>query len=440
MGRKILVVDGSSLARRVLQGYLQRELPNAEVELASNGAQARERLAAGDLRYHLVTTALMLPDMDGLDLCRSVRASALHQSSPVLVVSSDADERIARGGFEAGVTEFFDKARGFEALGAFIKDFVQRSPGHVGQVLFVEDSKTAAAHGRRVMERQGLTVDHVVSAEEAMARLDTASTLPDLVVTDYFLQGRLTGDDLLRFIRVERRLSPYDLPVLVVTGQSGEGRHAEVLHRGANDFIEKPIVEEIMMARIRSLLLLKQGFDALRRQSERMRRMAFTDSLTGVRNKRFLLEHGEAFLGAPANQPVAVMITDLDHFKQVNDTHGHLTGDRVLEDMGMLLNELFPEPAGHFVCRFGGEEFVLLLRGTPATEASTAADRLRKAIAARRPGGLDITASIGVASAQTHAGAPITRLVALADLALYAAKQSGRDCAFLAAADGPERA
>lgn len=438
MSHNILVVDGSNLARTILRGYLKKELPEAKVDTAATGEEAVRFLEAASECYHLITTALLLPDIDGLDLSRAVRTRSKHRHAPVVVVSSDADERLVREGFRAGVTEYFDKSQGLEALGAFIKEFVSRSPGYVGRVLYVEDSKTASAWGCKVMERHGLQVEHLASAEAAMQRLTQDSETPDVVVTDYFLSGKATGEDLLRFIRRNRRLSPQELPVLVVTGGSDSNRHAEVLHRGANDFIEKPTVEEILMARIRSLLLVKQTFDALQRQSEMMRQMAFTDSLTGVRNKRYLLEKGDGFLARYA--PVALLITDVDHFKRINDTHGHLTGDKILASTGNLLRRLFPETDGHMVCRFGGEEFVIVSPRTTEADALAAGERLRRELSELKPEGIPLTASVGVVGSESHGDKNLSQLLALADQALYEGKSRGRNCVYYAGPAGPERA
>lgn len=442
MGRRILVIDGSNLSRLVLKSYLKQELPDAHVVTAKSGKEAIAHLDNDSEFYHLVTTSLLLPDMDGLDLCRAVRANPVHKYAPVLVVSSDADTRLTRDGFDAGVTEFFDKARGVEALGEFIKEFVHRNPGRVGKILYVEDSKTAAMIGKKIMLKHGLIVIHKESAEEAVRVLEhpTSDGRPDMVVTDFFLKGEMTGLDLLGYVRSDMRLSPQEMPVLVVTGQSGEGKQAEVLMRGANDFIEKPIIEEIMMARIRSLLLVKQGFDALREQSEQMRRMAFSDSLTGNRNKRYLLDFGDELIGKSANKPVAVMINDIDHFKHINDNFGHLTGDKVLQALGGLLNKLFPENQGNLVCRFGGEEFVTMLFNTTTEQALEKAELLRKAVSDLDPAGVHFTTSLGVVGTDLFPKLDLSKLIAKADEALYAAKENGRDRVYRVTSDGLELA
>ena len=224
--------------------------------------------------FDLVTTALMLPDKDGLELSRYVRASKNHHYTPTIVVSGDADSRLLREGFASGVTDYFDKSLGYRAFAEFIKDFMQRHSGLVGRILYVEDSQLAATVLLRLMERHGLQVVHTTHAEDALQLLrETAHGGPrehesfDIVITDFFLQGHLTGGDLLHAIRAKFHYSSQEMPVLVITGSEIDERQAEVFHAGGNDFVAKPIVEEVLMARIRSLLLIKQQFAALKRQN-----------------------------------------------------------------------------------------------------------------------------------------------------------------------------
>jgi two-component system cell cycle response regulator len=184
-------------------------------------------------------------------------------------------------------------------------------------------------------------------------------------------------------------------------------------------------VEEILMARIRSLLLIKQQFVALKRQSETMHRLAITDTLTRVYNKRYLLDRGDDFLADPRNHPVAALLLDIDHFKKINDNLGHITGDRVLEALGGLLKDRIPADA--MAVRFGGEEFALLVpRCNPAT-AHGCAEKLRGEVEALYPADIPITISIGLACTQNQPELNLTQLLSLADKALYAAKDRGRN-------------
>lgn len=427
---RILVVDGSEVARTLLTRVVEEALPHARITLCGTGQEAIAWMQAE--QFDLISTALLLPDMDGLDLSRRVRGDQRHHYTPIIIVSGDADERLLREGFAAGVTDYFDKSLGYQAFAGFLRDFARRNCGLVGRILFVEDSPTVAEHTIRLMERHGLQVVHTSSAEQALEVLlqdglaDRPARTVDIVVTDFYLKGRLTGGDLLHAIRVKLRLSQQEMPVLVITAaDTEENRQAEVFHAGANDFVNKPIVEEILLARIRSLLLIKQQFNALKSQTEEMRQLATTDSLTGVRNKRYLLDYGEQFLSDRRNQPVSAMLLDIDHFKRLNDNYGHITGDRILEALGRLLLASLREDT--LTVRFGGEEFAVLLPRCGLQEAENRAEALRAQVEALRPQGHPITISIGVASTSTRPDQTLTQLLTQADRALYAAKARGRN-------------
>jgi len=426
----ILVVDNSEVARTIVRRILDEEMPQAQTSLCGSGAQARALLEQH--HFDLVTTSLMLPDMDGLDLCREIRHTQLHAYTPVIVVSGDADERLLEEGFNAGVTDYFDKALGYRAFVEFIKEFSARSTGLVGRVLYVEDSPTQARIVLDSLEKHGLQVMHTTSAEQAIELLThTAPGGPDesngfdIVLTDFFLKDRMTGGDLLHAIRNKFRYSQQEMPVLVITTAESDDRHCRVFHAGANDFVPKPIIPEILIARVRSLLLIRQQYQALQQQHEEMRIMATTDSLTGLRNKRYLLDHGDRFIADRRHQPVSAIVLDIDYFKRLNDSHGHIAGDRVLEQLGVLLREVVRSDT--LVARFGGEEFVVLLPRCALADALGRAEALRSQIERSRPAGHPITVSIGVASSEQLAEINLTKLIAAADQALYQAKASGRN-------------
>lgn len=434
---RIMLVDGSSVTRAMLTKTLREEIPNVEISTCESGSETLKRLK--ESHYDLLTTALMLPDIDGLALCRHIRQSDDYHYLPVIVVSGDADSRLLREGFEAGVTDYFDKSKGYKAFGAFIHAFIQRHAGLAGQILFVEDSATAAAVTGKILEKHGLKVLQVKTAEEAMSYLaameENQDPIPfDMVITDFFLQGNMTGGDLLYAIRVTLHLSQQELPILVLTSNSEEQTQVEVFHAGANDFVPKPILEEILLARVRSLLLIKHQYDALKQQAETMRWVAATDSLTGVRSKRYLIDTGEAYLKMEENRPLWGMLMDIDNFKQLNDKLGHITGDHVLAELGDQLNISFPDG---MVVRFGGEEFCVLLPNTTAPQAMQRAEELRQDVMELQPAGIEVTFSIGLISTEDFPDAHLTQFLAMADKALYAAKDAGRNRVYIYSEDGP---
>jgi two-component system cell cycle response regulator len=425
---RILIVDGSTVSREILSRILQSEITKVKVDNCKSGANAVQKLDKN--HYDLITTALMLPDMDGLALCRNIRNSHTHKHTPVIVVSGDADERLLQEGFKAGVTDYFDKSNGYKAFGDFIKSFIQRNSSLVGHVLFIEDSKTAAAVICDILERHGLKVTHADSAEFALELLekqhyDENTEDPiDLVITDFYLQGDLTGGDLLYAIRTRFHYSQQELPVLVITGNDDQKTQIEVFHAGGNDFVTKPILEEVVIARIRLLLLIRHQFEALKQQAESIRWIAATDSLTGVRSKRYLVDNGEEFIQNTANQPVWAVIIDLDNFKEINNSLGHITGDHILAELGSKLNQSFPED---MVVRFGGEEFSILMKNQSLKEALQKTEKLRKEIEKLKPANVELTVSIGLASMQDHPDSSLTKILALADKALFQSKDTGRN-------------
>ena len=435
---RILVVDGSTVSRQILSRILQDEITDGEVESCENGNEALQKLKQH--QYSLVTTALLLPDMDGLALCRNIRNTELQKYTPVIVVSSDASERLLQEGFKAGVTDYFDKSKGYKAFGDFIKSFTQRNSSLVGHVLFIEDSKTATVVIRKILQKHGLKVSHTDSAEAAIellkAQYDSETNIEDpfdLVITDFNLNGTLTGGDLLYAIRTRFHYSQQELPVLVLTSHDDQKTQVEVFRAGGNDFVTKPIIEEIIMARIRLLLLIRHQFEALKQQAENMRWIAATDSLTGVRSKRYLLDNGEEYIQNSANQPVWALLLDIDFFKKINDNLGHITGDHVLAEIGALLNQLFQTD---MVVRFGGEEFSILMINMHHKEALQQAEKLRHAIENLEPAGVPISISIGLTSTQDYPDSNLTELLALADKALYYSKENGRNCVSINLPDG----
>jgi CheY-like chemotaxis protein len=250
---RVMVVDGSKLVRKLIADVLTRELPGVEVLGCSTIAEARAALESGPV--HLVTTALALPDGDGMELARSVREAAGQAYVPVIVVSGDVQQNLVERRFTEYVTDYFDKSLGHEALAAFIRGYVQPQPVADATVLYVEDSRVVAEATRRMLERHGLHVVHVLTAEDAFARL-TAESLgritprTDLVLTDVTLKGELSGRDVVQRIRVDFGYGKRRMPVLVMTGDSNPRNQSELLKAGANDLVIKPIEERLLITKV----------------------------------------------------------------------------------------------------------------------------------------------------------------------------------------------
>lgn len=250
---RVMVVDGSRVVRRLIEQLLKADLPGVTVLSCETGAQAKQQLEAGVV--DLVTTALRLPDMDGLELARHVREHAPQAYIPIVVVSGDVNERLINRELSEYVTDYFDKSLGFNALSAFIRGYVRPESQATGDVLYVEDSRVVALATRRMLEKYGLTVLHVTSVEDAVAMLETAMAqgrIPgvDVVLSDVNLKSELTGADLLDRLRNEFGYSKGQLPVLIMTGDDNPRNQAALLRAGANDLVQKPIEERLLITKL----------------------------------------------------------------------------------------------------------------------------------------------------------------------------------------------
>jgi CheY-like chemotaxis protein len=250
---RILVVDGSKVVRKMIEGVLRQQLPGMEFLGCETGEEAKTALQAGAIS--LVTTALRLPDIDGLELAKYIREHTPQAYIPIIVVSGDVQERLESRSISDDVTDYFDKSLGFGALAAFIKGYVAPETEAGGEVLYVEDSRVVAMATRRMLEKHGLTVIHATGVEDAIAHLETAKAQgkvpgPDVVLTDVYLKGDLTGKDLVHSIRNQFGYPKGLLPVLVMTGDANPANQSDLLRAGANDLVEKPIEERLLVTKL----------------------------------------------------------------------------------------------------------------------------------------------------------------------------------------------
>jgi two-component system cell cycle response regulator len=222
-----------------------------------------------------------------------------------------------------------------------------------------------------------------------------------------------------------------DMPIIVVSEIDDEKRAVRALDVGASDIVLKPIDPEELNARVKTQLRKRRYLDALRNRLDQSMELAVTDQLTGLHNRRYMRAQLEQFVkrAGMGGSPVSVMMADVDHFKRVNDLYGHAAGDDVLREVGRRLRENV-RPID-LACRYGGEEFVVIMPETSLPLARAAAERIRQIIC-QKPfeisGGdvLNVSISGGV-SCSDPADADVTDLLKRADDALYRAKSAGRN-------------
>ena len=258
---RVLVVDGSKVARKMIQQVLMAELPNATVTACETGAEAQAAMETGIV--DLVTMSLDLPDMDGMTLARHVREHSPQAYIPIIVVSGSVHERLESRGLSEDVTDYFDKSLGFHALATFIRGYVSEQERASGTVLYVEDSRVVALATRRMLEKYGLAVIHVTSVEDALALLDTAKAQglgagADIVLTDVYLKGGLTGKELLEMLRGQYGFSRGRLPILVMTADDNPKNQTALIRAGANDLVHKPVEEKILITKLMFQLRVSQ--------------------------------------------------------------------------------------------------------------------------------------------------------------------------------------
>jgi len=250
---RVLVVDGSKVARKLIEQVLRAELPQILITSCETGAEAQAAMETGIV--DLVTMALVLPDMDGLELARYVREHSPQAYIPIIVVSAAVNERLESRELSDDVTDYFDKSLGFAALASFIRGYVTAQERASGQVLYVEDSKVVALATRRMLEKYGFSVTHVTSVEDGLALIETARAQgrgagADIVLTDVYLKGGLTGKELLEVVRGQYGFSRGQLPILVMTADDNPVNQTALIRAGANDLVSKPVEEKILITKL----------------------------------------------------------------------------------------------------------------------------------------------------------------------------------------------
>lgn len=257
------------------------------------------------------------------------------------------------------------------------------------------------------------------SGAQALEILNQAVKEVDLILLDVMMPS-MTGLEVLAEIKKDHALN--SIPVILVTANADDTNVAEGLDMGAFDYIIKPYSLVVLLARVRAALREKERLDLLEK-------WATTDPLTGLFNRRHFFELADREFNRAQRQgsPLSFILLDIDHFKQVNDVHGHLVGDTALVTLADLLRSHLR--IVDFCCRFGGEEFVLCLPDTPKEGAFEVAERIREALIPiqipTETGTLTLTISLGIS--QNGESGSVEDIVRQADDALYKAKESGRN-------------
>jgi two-component system, cell cycle response regulator len=447
MSGRVLVVDDVEANVKLLEAKLSSEY--FEVLSAYDGRTALQ-IAEAELP-DVILLDVMMPRMDGFEACRQLKANPRTADIPVVMVTALSDVANRVRGLEAGADDFLTKPGNDIALFARVRSLVRLKRmmeelrvresicGRFGdrdapavedagpaRILIVDDDEFAAAKMSETLLPIANSVASASSCAEAMLlAVDTELIIASLSIP---------GSDALRLVTQCRANEAFrQLPILLIAEDRDLPRLAKGLDLGANDYLIRPVDRNELLARTATQVRRKRLQDRLQESYRRSLALALTDELTGLYNRRYLDAHLDELIERVHQDGIsaAVLMFDIDHFKQVNDTHGHVAGDDVLKELAArTVNSV---RSVDLVARWGGEEFVVVMPETDLAIATAVAERLRAAVA-REPftvkeGGknLPVTISIGVTAA-TERGDDRDKILKRADAALHTAKTRGRNC------------
>ena len=449
MTARVLVVDDILANVKLLEARLAAEY--FEVLTAYSGKEALDILERE--RVDVVLLDVMMPGMDGFEVCRRIKSNPKMHHLPVIMVTALDQPSDKVQGLESGADDFLTKPVDDIALVTRVKNLARLKvltdemlmrattgrqmgmadtaalekalSGRAGRILVVDDHPRSAT---RLVEALSKTHEAAVEPDTHAALMTLAEGNFDLLIVSL----SLANADGLRLCSQVRSLErTRHLPIVVLVEPGDEARLLRGLDMGVNDYVMRPIERHEMLARVRTQIKRKRHTDYLRNRLEESVELSIMDALTGLHNRRYMEGH-LATLVAEALQSgrgLSLLVADIDHFKQVNDTYGHDGGDVVLKEFAARMRR---NTRGiDLACRLGGEEFVIIMPDTDIARAYQVGERLRACVAAEpfqiTPDlRIRVTASVGLATLERVDDTPET-IFKRADNALYAAKRRGRN-------------
>ncbi|NWG23982.1 MAG: PleD family two-component system response regulator [Pseudorhodoplanes sp.] len=450
MTARILVVDDVPANVKLLEARLSAEY--FDVTTAQNGREALAKCEKAEC--DIVLLDVMMPDMDGFEVCRRLKANPATHHIPVVMVTAldQPSDRVA--GLDAGADDFLTKPVSYIALIARVRSLTRlkmmtdelrmravtsreigiESPereavsetGRNGRILVVDNR---ASSYERIAETLSQEQEVEIEADPNKALFRAAEGSYELIIVSLSLDNF----DGLRLCSQLRSLDrTRNTPILAIADGDDNTRLARGLEIGINDYLIRPIDRNELMARVRTQVRRKRYTERLRDNVQLSIEAAITDPLTGLHNRRYMESHLATLVtqSHARSKPLSVLVLDIDFFKSVNDTYGHDAGDDVLREFAVRVRKSIR--GIDLACRLGGEEFVVVMPDTDIGVAATVAERLRRRIASEKfpieqgRAAIDVTISIGLAGLEGE-GDTAGNLLKRADQALYRAKRDGRN-------------
>lgn len=405
---KILLIEDSMMISRALSANIRKEL-NVEVDSAYTLADAKARLASNH-DYFAALVDLTLPDAPDGEALDEV----LQWHIPAIVMTASFSEEKRDELLERGLVDYIikDSKTSFNYIVSLLRRLYLNQ---FISVLVVEDSFTGMQFVTRQLRRWLLTVHEAADGAEALAILNKHPEIR-MILADYHMPV-MNGMELVKALREKK--DKEELAIIGISAINEKSLSARFIKYGANDFLTKPFAPEELQCRINHNL---ETLELL----AKLRETTYRDYLTQLFNRRYLFEKAEKQFRAAksAGHPITMGVMDIDHFKRINDAHGHHAGDTVLRTISALFSEHFPDC---ITFRLGGEEFGLIMLNIPFEVALTRIEQFQQELK-DTPMDLGhpvyVTASFGVTDELTD---QLDEMLQAADRLLYQAKQQGRD-------------
>jgi diguanylate cyclase (GGDEF)-like protein len=408
----VLVVDDDPTFRRQAERCARGQL--VDVVLAASANEAIEQLRAGR-RIDAVLVSAQLPP-EGAASAVASELRGLPTPPPFAFLSRDGTQSHRVAAAHAGARLFLEKPLDPDTLEAAVRDLIACTHAAQPHVFVVDDDAAFRGYLTAVLEREGMRVTGMADADAMLEAM--AGAPPDVLLLDMIMPG-IGGIDVCRLLRTSREWQ--EIPILFLTASANLESRIAAYRAGADDYLVKPLVEDELLARVNVRL----------ERARLLRERAEKDALTGLLLRRAFLERARARMAEARRRDhrLTLCLLDVDHFKIINDSQGHLVGDRVLATLGSLLCERFR--AEDLRGRWGGEEFILAFPGERGEAIERVLARALKEVAALEftgEGGehFRVTLSAGISSYPEDGGS-LEALLQAADRRVYAAKQQGRN-------------